>query len=243
MVGWSGSSCSPRTRRAEAEARFGELAPGPNGPSPNAASRYLERWAAAITNGDADALASLLTAPDSVTIDRRRVVGSTLDAADRTTNAQWLARRGLEVRCTLLATRGEQLALSRQEYRHPLTLVEMLAVVEVPADGALEQRTVIFDVDDEDAAYAELDERAGGSAGTTGCQHGRGLDADGGHEPSRCRGDSSWVRVERGVRGPPTRTVRCRDRRRVRSRARGRCSSWSTSPCIESPRSSARGAR
>ncbi len=45
----------------------------------------------------------------------------------------------------------------------------MLALHEVTADGRLVQRGVIFDVDDEDAAFAELDERAvviaGGAAG------------------------------------------------------------------------------
>jgi ketosteroid isomerase-like protein len=60
----------------------------------------------------------------------------------------------------LLATRGDRLALARAAYRHPLTEVDTLALHEVTADGQLVQFGVIFDVDDEDAAYAELDERA-----------------------------------------------------------------------------------
>ena len=150
----------PADARAEAEARYGELARGHDGLTPNAAARHLERWCAAINRGDVDAISALHT-PNVVTFDRRRLVGSVMDAAETVANAAWLAsRRDLEIHYVLLATRGDRLALARQEYRHPLTQVEAIALHEVTADGALVQCGVIFDVEDEDAAYAELDARA-----------------------------------------------------------------------------------
>ena len=149
-----------RERAHRGRGPFRELVGGHNGPSPNAAARHLEQWCDAINRGDVDAIGALHT-PDVVTVDRRRLVGSVMDAAETVANAAWLAgRRDLEIHYVLLATRGDRLALARQEYRHPLTQVEAIALHEVTADGALAQRGVIFDVEDEDAAFAELDDRA-----------------------------------------------------------------------------------
>jgi ketosteroid isomerase-like protein len=65
---------------------------------------------------------------------------------------------------TPIATRGERLALSRVVYegnvdtRGGALVIEYLSVNEVDADG-LCVAIVLFDLDDEDAAYAELDAR------------------------------------------------------------------------------------
>ena len=66
-------------------------------------------------------------------------------------------------RQTLIATRGERLVLARARYSHsddqpqPFD-VDLLNIVEINADGRI-GAVVIFDLEDIDAAIAELDAR------------------------------------------------------------------------------------
>ena len=67
----------------------------------------------------------------------------------------------VSVRFELVANRGERLLLVRLEYRHPLWAKDVLGVYEMTADTThAMQHAVSFDVEDQDAAYAELNARA-----------------------------------------------------------------------------------
>jgi hypothetical protein len=60
---------------------------------------------------------------------------------------------------TVIAARGERLALSRVRYQgQEAFLIEILAVVEINTDNRI-AAAIVFDVDDIDAAFAELDAR------------------------------------------------------------------------------------
>ena len=162
-----------------------------------------------------------------------------MDAQETTLNAEWLAGwRDLEIHCVLLATRGDRLALARQEYRHPLTQLDMLALHEVTADGRLVQCGMIFDVDDEDAAYAELDERAAELPNPRV----RNMSAVSTLMAAMNRRDAEGIRAGFAANAmmvdhrPPRFGVANVDEFVSR---RGPCSSWSGPPSIESPRSSA----
>jgi hypothetical protein len=58
----------------------------------------------------------------------------------------------------VIATRGDRLVLSRDHAETQDFVVDLLRIVEVDEDGRC-TRTVLFDADDLDAAYAELDTR------------------------------------------------------------------------------------
>ena len=72
---------------------------------------------------------------------------------------------------TIIAVRGERLALSRVRYSGrdqelETFIVEILVVVEINADDRF-TAAVAFDTDDLDAAFAELDARYRGRSGRT----------------------------------------------------------------------------
>lgn len=144
-------------------ARFEEL----NRPRPsleNAASRAEERLFAQSADGDWAAAAEILSG-ESVVDDHRRVVNVGFwDGRDAViANIQALAEGLAHVTLTVIATRGERLALilirsfnsdpERSEF-----VIEMLGVAELDADLRISAH-VFFDPDDIDAAFEELDAR------------------------------------------------------------------------------------
>lgn len=144
-------------------ARFEELS-RPRPSLENAASRAEERLFAHSANADWAAAAEILSG-DSVVDDRRRVVNVGFwDGRDVIiANIQSLAEGLAHVTLTVIASRGERLALilirsfnsdpERSEF-----VIEMLGVVELDADLRISAH-VFFDPDDMDAAFEELDAR------------------------------------------------------------------------------------
>ncbi|MGQ9406667.1 BTAD domain-containing putative transcriptional regulator [Mycolicibacterium gilvum] len=145
-------------------ARFDELGRPPAPPLENAASRVCERLRAEFAARDWDAIAETL-ADVLLNEDRRRVVNAGVRRGrdsmlkDLRSAADLGIRKftGIEV-----ATRGERLVLYRAEARHDeqtgAFCVENLVIVEIDADERVAIQ-VVFDVDDLDAAFAELDAR------------------------------------------------------------------------------------
>ena len=131
----------------------------------NAASQVVERFLTYFAASDWNAMAELL-ADDICTDDRRRVVnagirhGRDAEIADM----RAIADVGVaNVTLTVMATRGEHLTLCRfilpvedqgsESFRN-----EALGIVEINADNRISAR-LLFDLDDFDAAFAELDAR------------------------------------------------------------------------------------
>jgi ketosteroid isomerase-like protein len=149
--------------RDRALARFAELAaPAPaESPFANAATRYNERFVRAWDARDWNAVREMHRA-ECHTDDRRRLMrieGPTED------NLRFFFDQPHSCRtATPIATRGERLALSRVllecdvEEWGGAAAIDYLCVDEVDADG-LSAAIVLFDPDDLDAAYAELDAR------------------------------------------------------------------------------------
>ena len=131
----------------------------------NAASRVADRFTAYYAAGDWQAMAEVL-ADNYSSDDRRRVVGSGVrhgrDAhiEDMRARAElWLTNRT----STVVATRGERLALMRislssRDQGHEAFVTELLIVDEINADERL-VAGIAFDLNDFDAAVAELDAR------------------------------------------------------------------------------------
>ena len=131
----------------------------------NAASRVADRFTAYYAAGDWQAMAEVL-ADNYSSDDRRRVVGSGVrhgrDAhiEDMRARAElWLTNRT----STVVATRGERLALMRislssRDQGHEAFVTELLIVDEINADERL-VAGIAFDLNDFDAAIAELDAR------------------------------------------------------------------------------------
>ena len=72
-------------------------------------------------------------------------------------------RRVHERTSTVIATRGQRLALTRDHFSVPTPRpeafhIEVLSIVEIDADERIAAR-VVFDLDDIDAAFEELDAR------------------------------------------------------------------------------------
>ena len=140
-------------------ARFDQL----NRPAPrleNAASRVAGRVWTCFAARDWDSLAELF-ADDIVTDDRRRVVSAGVfrgrDA--QIANMRVLTEMGTNITSTVIATRGERLALTRiSASSHEEFGGELLSVIEVGADDRA-TAGVQFDPDDFDGAFAELDAR------------------------------------------------------------------------------------
>ena len=145
-------------------ARFDELQP--RAPRlENAASRLIERLLAHFPARHWTAMAELL-ADDASIYDRRRVVnaenqhGRDVDIA----NLRAMAELGVtNIACTLIATRGDRLTLARnrmsgRDPRPDAFRTDVLTVVEINADNRIATQ-VVFDPDDIDAAFEELDAR------------------------------------------------------------------------------------
>ena len=137
-------------------------APSVSAPTPTATTRFMEGpWREAMTRADEKAIAAI-AAPDIVIEDRRpslqsRVEGRAAHVADM---MLILPRAGVDIRCESLATRGERLALGRLTYIGRRNRVEMLNVAETDETGQHLVRAFIYEPEQEDAAYAELDARA-----------------------------------------------------------------------------------
>ncbi|MBX7432011.1 AAA family ATPase [Mycobacterium sp. Y57] len=156
-------------------ARFDEI----NRPTPileNAASRQYRRFNACDMSGDWEGLAKTM-ADDFIADDRRRLVGTGHQPGRNAAVEHMRFIAGLGVRnasSTVIAIRGDSLALMRSRFwgrdEPDAFAVEVLHMVEI---NAAQQITMFaaFDLDDLDAAYAELDARyvlgeAAGYAGT-----------------------------------------------------------------------------
>ncbi|MDA2889605.1 BTAD domain-containing putative transcriptional regulator [Mycolicibacterium sp. BiH015] len=145
-------------------ARFEQLN-RPASRAQNAASRIHDRFLACFADLQWQNMNDLL-ADDVSQDDRRRAVnGGIIRGRDAFIGElRSLADYGLTViTATTVATRGERLALSRakasvSDERTDGFSVEIVDVVEVDADHRLVARTV-FDVEDLDAAFAELEAR------------------------------------------------------------------------------------
>jgi hypothetical protein len=131
----------------------------------NAASQVDERFQAYFAARDWAAMGELLT-DDISADDRRRVVnagirhGRDAKIADMRATADLGTKYGTS---TVIAIRGQRLALVRirlsgRDQRPDAFHTEMLGIVEINADNQMSAR-VLFDPDDRDAAFAELDAR------------------------------------------------------------------------------------
>ena len=144
-------------------ARFEELRP-PARRLENAASRVTERFLAHFAARDWDAIAEML-ADNSCIDDRRRVVNAGFwDGRDAViANMRALDEEWGKHNVTVMATRGERLSLTRicssnRDPRPGEFGVEMLGVAEIDSDERFAAH-VLFDPDNIDAAFAELDAR------------------------------------------------------------------------------------
>jgi hypothetical protein len=144
-------------------ARFDELQPHARRLE-NAASAKHARLTACVATRDWNGLSEIL-ADDIAIDDRRRVVNSGItygrDAA--VANMAGVIDVGLtNVSSTVIATRGDRLDLCRTrvsgEDRPEAFQVEFLSVVEVDADQLIVAR-ILFDPEDIDSAFEELDAR------------------------------------------------------------------------------------
>ena len=130
----------------------------------NAAIRVLDGFFAHFAARDWDAMAEIL-ADDFMTDDRRRVVNAGIrhGRAAEIANMQAFAEVGaLNITSTVIATRGERLVLVRD----PLSVRDwpesfhngVPSVMEINANNQISAH-VLFDPDDIDAAFEELDAR------------------------------------------------------------------------------------
>ncbi len=141
-------------------------------PFSNAATRFNERLTRAWAARDWDAVAMLHTAALQ-TDDRRRLLQLRVPAEPSMVQLRVLFDvPGSRWVITPIATRGERLALSRILFEGEVEggggalAIDYLAIDEVDADGG-SVAVILFDPDDLDAAYAELDARwAAGDAAT-----------------------------------------------------------------------------
>ena len=131
----------------------------------NAASQVAERFWMYFAKHEWAAMAETI-ADDCCTHDRRRVVNADVlrGRAAHVTNMRAVAEVGFEgLTSTVIATRGQRLALiricssARGSTPGELT-AEMLSVVEIDTDNGL-AAAVIFESDDIDAAFEELEAR------------------------------------------------------------------------------------
>jgi DNA-binding SARP family transcriptional activator len=131
----------------------------------NAASKLIERFQAYFAARNWTAIAAILS-DEMLTDDRRSVVssgvlrGRDVDIANIRATADLGAT---DLTSTVIATRGERLALARmgilgKDKRPEAFRTEVLGVVQIDADDQFVAR-ILFDLDDVDAAFAELDAR------------------------------------------------------------------------------------
>jgi class 3 adenylate cyclase len=151
---------------ARALARFDAVrARTPEPPFANAASRSEQHltacWAARDWEGVVAAISPAIRFDD-----RRRLLRTDVDYEGFLAQFRMLFEQpGSRWTEPLLATRGERLSLHRVLFEAeapqgggPLALDEHLGLIEVDAEGR-QVGVVVFDLEDEDAAYAELDAR------------------------------------------------------------------------------------
>ncbi len=154
-----------------ARARFEELRPDPLHIPPNAASRALERIAAA---DDPAPVARALASDDFAFEDRgKRALLSGGGAEQWIASAEFYRSRGGQLTLELIGTRGDRIAIERAvwagESAESAWEIEFAVLIETDAVGRI--RAVIrFDADDRAAAFEEADARfhAGEAAGIAG---------------------------------------------------------------------------
>ncbi|WP_019696145.1 BTAD domain-containing putative transcriptional regulator, partial [Mycobacterium avium] len=148
----------------DALARFEELhrpAPRPE----NVTSRLIELFLAHFAIRDWDAMAELL-ADDFYSEDRRRTLNAGIRRGRDAEMANWHATGDVwmsDVSSTVIATRGAHLALFRfafasQEHEPEAFQAAALGVVQASDDNQA-TASIVFDPDDFDAAFEELDAR------------------------------------------------------------------------------------
>ncbi|TDO14340.1 putative ATPase [Mycobacterium sp. BK086] len=133
-------------------------------PHANAAARIFQRYNACFMVRDWDGMAALIS-DDICADDRRRVVSGGVQRGRLAQTASMRAAADMGVRNAeswVVATRGDRLALMRTRVsghqRNDAFGLEMLSVFEIDTKG-LGVAGVLFDLDDIDAALAELDAR------------------------------------------------------------------------------------
>jgi tetratricopeptide (TPR) repeat protein len=145
-------------------ARFEELQPQAQRLE-NAASHLTERFLTHFAAHEWNAMAEIL-ADDVAADDRRRVVGAGPQHGRDAAIADMRAIGDLgrtNVSMTVIATRGERLALSRMRFSFPdqgpdAFLTDTLSIAEANSDHRVSAQ-ISFEVDEIDAAFAELDAR------------------------------------------------------------------------------------
>ena len=149
---------------ATAIAKFDQLShPAPR--LDNAASQLAERFLASFAARDWNAMVELL-ADDMSSDDRRAVIGAGIRLGPDAVTVEMRANADLWITkgtFTIVATRGERLALmharfSGSDQEPQAFLTEVLAIGEINANERI-VAIVAFDLDDFDAALAELDAR------------------------------------------------------------------------------------
>jgi hypothetical protein len=143
--------------------RFDELTPDVPRLA-NAASNAYKRYNAHFVAREWDAMAEIV-ADDVLTDDRRRVVSGGIQSGRAAQAADMRAVAGVGVKSiesSVIATRGDRLALIRArvagDERPDAFGIELLIVVGIDEDGRL-VAGILFDLDDIDAASAELEAR------------------------------------------------------------------------------------
>jgi hypothetical protein len=130
----------------------------------NAATQVYERFWPCFAARDWASMAETLAA-EIFTDDRRRIVNAGVQQGRDFSIASMrsLAEIGANISWTVIATRGERLVLSRvrslvRDLQHGEFDAEMLSIIEIDADNRI-AAGFTFDLDDVDAAFAELDAR------------------------------------------------------------------------------------
>nr|WP_268777978.1 BTAD domain-containing putative transcriptional regulator [Mycolicibacterium komanii] len=148
----------------DALARFDELTrPAPR--PANAAYQMVERLWSRFDERDWTAIGELL-APDIDAEDRRRIINDGMRRGREAfvANMRAVAEVGTgDITSTLVATRGQRLVLAR--VRSERFHTDVLNLVELDAEQHVMTSTVVFDVEDLDAAFVELDSRFGAGEG------------------------------------------------------------------------------
>ena len=161
----------PSDRLNDAIARFDELTTAharAESALENGCVRMLQEGFAVYARSPQDGIEPLLdwlranSVPTTVQDDRRAGLRTTVTGVDALIEANSVSPRLVtDVRMTVVATRGDRLALVRVAFvgtDDEAFENEMLWLSEISAER-LHAATVIFDLDDVDAAFAELDER------------------------------------------------------------------------------------
>jgi DNA-binding SARP family transcriptional activator len=152
------------TNLGTALARFDQLS-APALRLGNAASRATERLLACFAARDWEAMAELM-ADYYLTADRRRAVNAGTRRGRDAAVEEFRSAAGVGITnamSAVIATRGSHLALTRarfssQDHRPESFQIDALLVAAIDADGKIAE-AVVFDLDDFDAAFAELDTR------------------------------------------------------------------------------------